>query len=812
MEGYKEKTISGSSTVLQGGTTTQAYDANGYLVGITDSTLGAKNRTFVNDAAGRALMVNQGGNIQRQLIVNGEVLGRYGTMVDDKNPQTQGTPNFVTKADFNFSFKPIDGTYPRATPSAVTVAEGDTLQNIAKNVYGDSALWYLIADANGLSGNADLTVGQALSIPSRVSSASGANTFTPYNASKVIGDTSPNLPQPVAQAQGGGGGGCGGFGTILMIVVIAVVTIYTAGALSAAAGSSFSTIMASGASAMIGGGTAVIGGVSATVGFSAATVGAAMLGAAVGSIAGQGVAMAMGMQKEFSWNQVGVSALTAGITAGVGGILGPVTSDTSWYNLAGRAALSTGLSQGIGDQLGMGVKFSWTNVAMAAVSSGVNSAVKANTPFNDSRYGLFNDTMNGFATGMTMNALRGGQMTPAQVATDAFGNALGNSIVGAMQAREASQQEAKVKENTRTAMNAAGIDYAINKDGEIETASPYTKDTVEKLVRKGHAPENIAAVLNDPAMRGQILERTEVLPDGRLARYQESGAVTYSVRSPEIVESTEQLPFGADSPEPLPRRAGVGAIETLLSPVISAGTALSEYQAKHPNQMQMLSIAAEGVQLAVGGPARYLFSKAADAVFGEIRGAIRQEVQDRATGFFKEQGFGDEYAGLLGNGVAFASDLVLASGGKQILDGANRVGQAATTYAKGPQNAGRGAPVYSRWVNEKGHTVYSNRDGSVIYQRKDGVAVTYRKAADGNAYPDFTPYAKKTVQIDEPFARGTSNYRAANEKAGLKDLGGGTLEGYTWHHHQDGKTMQLVPIDINKEFSHYGGVSNTKKN
>jgi hypothetical protein len=39
-------------------------------------------------------------------------------------------------------------------------------------------------------------------------------------------------------------------------------------------------------------------------------------------------------------------------------------------------------------------------------------------------------TMSGFATGMTMNALRGGQMTAAQVATDAFGNALGNSIVG----------------------------------------------------------------------------------------------------------------------------------------------------------------------------------------------------------------------------------------------------------------------------------------------------------------------------------------------------------------------------------------------
>ena len=421
MEGYKEKTISGSSTVLQGGTTTQAYDANGYLVGITDSTLGAKNRTFVNDAAGRALMVNQGGNIQRQLIVNGEVLGRYGTMVDDKNPQTQGTPNFVTKADFNFSFKPIDGTYPRATPSAVTVAPGDTLQNIAKNVYGDSALWYLIADANGLSGNADLTVGQALNIPSRVSSASGANTFTPYNASKVIGDTSPNLPQPAPQAQGGGGGGCGGLGAILMIVVLVVITVYTAGAMTGVAAQGFAATMSAGMGVMTGGVAVGATGLAGALG----TVGTLAVASAAGSIGSQLFGMAIGAQKDFNWNQVGLAALGGAISGGMIGAWGPASGASSWA-LAGRAALSTGLSQGIGDQLGMGVKFSWTNVALAAASSGVNSAMKTYSPFkaND----LFNNSMNGFVSGMTMNALRGGQMTPGQVATDAFGNALAESI------------------------------------------------------------------------------------------------------------------------------------------------------------------------------------------------------------------------------------------------------------------------------------------------------------------------------------------------------------------------------------------------
>jgi hypothetical protein len=79
---------------------------------------------------------------------------------------------------------------------------------IAKNVYGDSALWYLVADANGLSGNSDLTVGQALNIPSRVSSGSGANTFTQdyINTSQwaisMLGSATPYVAAAVGAAAG----------------------------------------------------------------------------------------------------------------------------------------------------------------------------------------------------------------------------------------------------------------------------------------------------------------------------------------------------------------------------------------------------------------------------------------------------------------------------------------------------------------------------------------------------------------------------------------------------------------------------------
>src|SRR5450830_1683830 len=73
-EGYKPGTtyVSGPST---NGSNTNSYDANGNLVAITDSTRSENNRTFVNDAAGHALYVNQGGHVERQLVVNAKCLG-----------------------------------------------------------------------------------------------------------------------------------------------------------------------------------------------------------------------------------------------------------------------------------------------------------------------------------------------------------------------------------------------------------------------------------------------------------------------------------------------------------------------------------------------------------------------------------------------------------------------------------------------------------------------------------------------------------------------------------------------------------------
>lgn len=71
---------------------------------------------------------------------------------------------------------------------------------------------------------------------------------------------------------------------------------------------------------------------------------------------------------------------------------------------------------------------------------------------------------------------------------------------------------------------------------------------------------------------------------------------------------------------------------------------------------------------------------------------------------------------------------------------------------------------------------------------------------DAQGYPDFSGVTTKTVTIDQTGTRG-GDFAAANKAAGYDS----TPEGMTWHHHQDGTTMQLVPRDIHAQTGHTGG-------
>jgi YD repeat-containing protein len=410
-EGYKEARVDGSSTYFQPGATASYYDVNGNLSAIMDSTQPANNRSFISDAAGKALYTNQNGQVQRQLIVGGEVLGRYGNAASGAN-----------LADFNFGYQPINGNYPSSSPGIYIVGAGDTLQSIAKGAFGDSALWYRIAEANGLAGDNDLKVGQTLTIPNRVGTLSNnANTFKPYDPSAIVGDTTPNLPTPPPPPpqESGGGGGCGFFGQVLVIIIVVVATIYTAGALTSSA-AGFSQTMAAGMSAM---GTA-----------SATTLAVA---GAVGSIAGQVAGNALGVQDGFSWEQVAMSAVGGALSSGLQGVnfTGAAEGAASLGNTITRAALGNALTQGAAVVTGLQDHFDWRGVAASAVGAGVGQAVGGAMGMNDKGFSQLSfgeqfgaRLVTGLAAGTATAIARGGRIAVQQIATDAFGNALGGSL------------------------------------------------------------------------------------------------------------------------------------------------------------------------------------------------------------------------------------------------------------------------------------------------------------------------------------------------------------------------------------------------
>jgi hypothetical protein len=61
----------------------------------------------------------------------------------------------------------------------------------------------------------------------------------------------------------------------------------------------------------------------------------------------------------------------------------------------------------------------------------------------------------------------------------------------------------------------------------------------------------------------------------------------------------------------------------------------------------------------------------------------------------------------------------------------------------------------------------------------------------------FTGYRDKDYKLADKAAGSTEKKRQE--------------EFYTWHHHQDGKTMQLIKRDVHAEFFHTGGISGTRR-
>lgn len=260
-----------------------------------------------------------------------------------------------------------------------------------------------------------------------------ADTFKPYNPSKIIGDVTPTLPLAPQKAE------CG-IGQILVVAIAIVATVFTAGAAAPAMGLAASAT-----------GTAVLTGATVTsVATFAGTVGAAFIGGAVGSMAGQ-LANGILTGAEVSGSSLMKGALQGGLAAAGGSLLMGVGGGfrlpgSNWASIAGNMTLRAVSNPAVAAYMGSysagkitnsGESFKWSSLAASVVGAGLAGAVTGVSP------GIFGSTQGANfgqrvasglisgASGATMQRMfnKGGKLQWSEIAANAFGQALGNSMV-----------------------------------------------------------------------------------------------------------------------------------------------------------------------------------------------------------------------------------------------------------------------------------------------------------------------------------------------------------------------------------------------
>ncbi len=430
-EEYKEKVLTATiSLASKPGVSTYRYTDRAELMDITFSGSSTGSRKFSTNREGLLISrVENSAKGQNYIYYSGKSIASVGNSL---------APEILD------AFENIAPTSTGLGTTSYTVLDGDTLSSIAKGIWGDARMWYVIADANGIDAQTPLSIGRNLIIPAITSSDhNDSNTFKPFKASDVIGDVAPKpliiTTPPKPQKKG-----CWKVASIAIVVVTIFVAWYT--------------------------GNAIYGAVEGLVGATAAPVVTAAASAAVGSVAGQAFGKVTGITDTFSWRQVASSAIISGLTAGIGSYAQSVEAG-SWAKTAADIVNSDTLSgyavKGVfnftasyaaNKVVGLDASFSWTGVAASMIGAVVGRVVTAG---ND----LISSTIRSQASAYASAAIRdkwfGGRKPDyAQVAIDAFGNALGEHFV-----KQASDSQIIIE--TQKALDEAGVRYSFDENGNL---------------------------------------------------------------------------------------------------------------------------------------------------------------------------------------------------------------------------------------------------------------------------------------------------------------------------------------------------------
>jgi phage tail protein X len=315
----------------------------------------------------------------------------------------------------------------------VVTQAGDTLRSVAQRVYGDSSLWYVIAEENGYTNpDAVLAEGLALRVPNQlVNMRNTSEVFRPFNTSAAIGDTSPTFyfyPNPEFKEHH-----CSTWAMIAAAIVLIVLEIVLPEvpwfkALFAGLGSAAPTVTA-------------------------------MAASAVANAAAQLTTIAIDGGK-FDWTQVAMAAISAGVAQNIPainlskGLTGASKWGAKFLEGAIRSAETNAITQGIGVLTGLQKSFSWRDVMISGITGGVTRVVgdyvaqdmlKASGDYSQEELNAMTDpqaALNkdfatqaslGFVTSIAssaVNAAMGGKVDTVSILTDSFAQGLGNFIAG----------------------------------------------------------------------------------------------------------------------------------------------------------------------------------------------------------------------------------------------------------------------------------------------------------------------------------------------------------------------------------------------
>jgi YD repeat-containing protein len=331
-----------------------------------------------------------------------------------------------------------DGTLPELPQDTLgthTLQPGETLKSIALQVYGDSSLWYLIADANGIANadaaagkNGPLYIGQSLTIPPATAGQHHTNaTHKVLDANKMIGNTSANAALPTPRPPKPKHHSI--LSKVIVFIIATVATVMTAGALGALAGAMGGAFL------------------STTVGSIIATTAISFTAGFVGNMAGQAASMAMGMQNKIDVTSSLISGVAMAATAGLGKYLGGIQKFTELKNTIDHLAINKTfgissamemmeqnvISQGANVTFRRHQHFDWLDLGVTTATAGflggsLGEKIDENLNKIDHNTGILSKGFKTLAGEGIQSTATGTHFDATQVIADKLGSIVGNIL------------------------------------------------------------------------------------------------------------------------------------------------------------------------------------------------------------------------------------------------------------------------------------------------------------------------------------------------------------------------------------------------